>query len=136
MRPTRHVQVLKGYVHKNLKKNKRPRSHHQVPLQVRQRKPPKMLSNLQLRCSLQAYNHSSSILAIKLLPPAANDMPKSQSCNKWKMTQNISHAPPRQQISRSLCRLVRRRTKRESVLPRATDTTSKGLLQVLSQVCD
>ena len=34
MRPTRHVQALKGYVHKNLKKNKIPRSHHQVPLQV------------------------------------------------------------------------------------------------------
>ena len=34
-----------------------PRSHHQVPLQVRQRKLPKMLSNWQLRRSLQAYNH-------------------------------------------------------------------------------
>ena len=41
MRQTRHVQALKGYVHKNLKKNKRPRSPHQVPHQVRQRKPPK-----------------------------------------------------------------------------------------------
>ena len=38
---------------------------------------------------------------------------KSQSCNEWKRMQNISHAPPRQQISRSLCRLVRRRTRRE-----------------------
>ena len=51
------IQALKGYVHKNLKKNKRPSSHHQVPLQVRQRKPPKMLSYWKLRRSLQAYNH-------------------------------------------------------------------------------
>ena len=113
MRPTRHVQALNVYVHKTLKTNKRPKRPHQDPRQVRQRKPPKMLSNWQLRRSLHAYNHLSSISATKLLPPVANDMPKSQSRNEWNRIQTIYHSPPRQQISRSLCRLARRRMKRE-----------------------
>ena len=55
-RPTKHVQALNGYVQKNLKKNKRPQRPLPAPHQVRQRKPQKMLSNWQLRRSLQAYN--------------------------------------------------------------------------------
>ena len=93
--------------------NKRPRKALQVPLQVRLRKLLKMLSNWQLRRSLQAYNPLSSILATKSSLPDANDMPSSQSCNEWKTTQATYHAPPSQQNSKSLCRPVQRRMKSE-----------------------
>ena len=113
MRPTRSVPALNGYALENQKMNKRPRKALQVPLQVRLRKLLKMLSNWQLRCSLQAYNPLSSILATKSSLPDANDMLSSQSCNEWKTTQATYHAPPSQHNSKSLCQPVQRRTKRE-----------------------
>ena len=72
-----------------------------------------MLSNWQLRHSLQAYNHLSPILATRSSQPTANNIPKSRSCNEWNKINTMYHALPRQLTLKLLCHMVLRRMKRE-----------------------
>ena len=127
MRPTRHVQALNGYVHKNLKTNKRPKRPHQVPLQVRQRKP-------------QTISRTGSCVA-PYKPTTPNPLFWQQDyyCPLQTICQKVNHAT--NGTGYKLCSTLRQGNRfqdhsvgwrkggqRESVLPQATDTTTQGLL--------